>query len=165
MTRLTLDQYKALNKTTAKYGSIKINADGHKFDSLAEYERYKVLKLKESAGEIYRLDVHTKFYLQINYKPYCTYISDFDYLEIIGEYWQGKDISDMSKKLHSRYIVEDVKAVRTAAYQLKKKALFLDKGITITEINVLKKRKRDVNIKIEQNNLRQKRTATTRVKF
>jgi hypothetical protein len=162
MTSLTIEQYKALNKTKGKYGSIKISANGHKFDSLAEFERYKALVLMEKVGIIYRLDVHTKFDIQINYKHYCTYISDFDYLEIMGEYWQGKDISDMSKKLHSRYIVEDVKAVRTAAYQLKKKALFLDKGITITEINVLKKRKRDVNIKIEQNNIRQKRTATTR---
>ena len=135
MTKLTLQQYKALNKTTKKYRNKKIVEDGHKFDSIAEYDRYIELKIMERSGVIYKLDVHTKFDIQINYKHYCTYISDFDYLEIIGEFWQKPSISDMSKRLHSLYIVEDVKAVRTASYMLKKKALFLDKAITITEIN------------------------------
>ena len=145
-TTLTKEQYNALNKKKSKYGSIKTSADGYTFDSIAEYKRYLQLRTMYQAGELLFLGVHTRFPIVINTHPICVYESDFNYIR------KGEVFA----------VVEDVKAVRTKEFILKKKLMLAVLGLEVTEINVLKKRKRDDNIKFEQNNARQKRTTKTR---
>lgn len=83
-----------------------------RFSSKKEMQRYKELKLMESANLIKDLELQEKFLLQEGYtnkagkkiRP-IYYIADFSYY-------------DIEKK---EYIVEDVKGIRTDVYKLKKK--------------------------------------------
>ncbi len=87
-----------------KYGAIKVQYDGYKFDSKLEAARYKQLKLMESAGELSRLELQPKYPCEVNGKKVCTYIADFRYQLKNGD-----------------TVVEDVKGVETAVFKLKKK--------------------------------------------
>ena len=50
-----------------KYGNQKVIIDGIKFDSKAEAERYKELKILERAGKIRGLRLQPKYLLQDNF--------------------------------------------------------------------------------------------------
>lgn len=99
-----------------KYRSRKTVVDGIKFDSKAEAERYKELRLMEKASIIKDLDLQPEFLLQDKFKykgkteRAIKYIADFKYY-------------DVSKEV---YVVEDVKGVETEAFKIKRK-LFLKK--------------------------------------
>lgn len=97
-------------KRANKYGAKRKVIDGITFDSIMEAERYKVLKLRERAGEITDLAVHSPFPLMVDGQLIATYVADFDYLERHGGAWLA--------------VVEDVKGHPTREYRLKKK-LFL----------------------------------------
>lgn len=100
-----------------RYNKVKkVIFDGFKFDSGAELERYKDLKLMQNAGEISDLRVHPRFTLQRKfYHPIngtiraITYAADFEYRDLVN----------------NRLVVEDVKGFRTNAYQIKRK-MFLN---------------------------------------
>ena len=120
----------------SKYHSRKVQLDGQTFDSVKECSRWKELQLLERAGEIRDLKRQVKFTLIPTKREYCseiggngrfkkgkviehacTYIADFTYITKAG-----------------RYVVEDVKGVRTDVYVIKRK-LMLDKyGIRIKEV-------------------------------
>lgn len=98
-----------------KYRNKKVERDGYKFDSQAEYRRYLILRDMERRGEIEQLEVHPKFTLQKSFvdkwsgkrQRAVTYTGDFRYLE------QG-----------DHHVVEDVKggrATQTAAFRIKAK--------------------------------------------
>lgn len=97
-----------------KYGNKKIEVDGYVFDSLAESERYKQLKLMEGMGRIEGLKVHPLYVLQPTFRDQqgrawraVAYVADFSYQEIAGA-----------------LVVEDVKggrATQTAAFRIKEK--------------------------------------------
>ena len=80
-----------------KYRNKKIMIDGYLFDSIAESNRYKELKLLEKTKKISNLEVQPHFLLQESFrkngKTYrkVEYIADFKYTE------------------NKRTIVEDVK--------------------------------------------------------
>lgn len=111
-------------RSNSKYGNIKCEYDGQKFDSLKERNRYAELQLLQKAGEISELQRQVKFELQPAFyhagrkiRP-IIYVCDFFYKE--------KD----------KYIIEDVKSPATrnnAAYKLKKK-MMLYRGYEIREI-------------------------------
>ena len=98
-----------------KYRNTKIEVDGIKFDSKAEYKRYTELKLFERVKNISDLELQVKFELQPSFvdgqgvkQRAITYVADFVYKE-----------SD-------KIIVEDLKSVATAkdsTYKIKKKML------------------------------------------
>ena len=93
-----------MRRRRSKYGAIRVEYDGHKFDSKLEAARYKQLKLMESAGELSHLELQPKYPCEVNGKKICTYIADFRY------------------RLKNGYtVVEDVKGVETAVFKLKKK--------------------------------------------
>lgn len=97
----------------SKYGARKVKADGHTFDSAAEYRRYLMLRDDERRGKISRLQVHPRFEL---WQPFT-------------DRWGRKHAAicyeaDFRFTTAGRDTVEDVKGVKTAVYQLKKK-LFL----------------------------------------
>ena len=99
-------------KKVSKYKNIKTQADGIKFDSTKEAERYGELRLLEKAGEICFLGIQIPFSLAGG----VVYKADFVYYDKVNKYW----------------VVEDVKGYRTQEYKIKKK-LMADIGIEIKE--------------------------------
>ena len=107
-----------------KYGNRKTVVDGIKFDSKAEAERYRELKLMEQAGIITDLQLQPKFPLIPTFRKNgqtfrgITYIADFAYTE------------------NGRKVVEDVKVFKTAVYKLKRKLFeYTYQDISLTEVN------------------------------
>ena len=113
----------------SKYHSKKITRDGITFDSKREYERFRELKLLESAGKIEDLKRQVVFELipsqrdpksrKVIERP-CKYIADF-------AYWKNGE-----------YIVEDVKGYRDggayALFVIKRKLMLHVKGIRVKEV-------------------------------
>src|SRR4051812_27623202 len=94
----------------AKYHNTKVIVEGYSFDSKAESERYKTLRLMEQAGEITALQVHPAYELQPPFRDHdgkhqraISYEADFAYIE-------GAD-----------RVVEDVKGMETKDYKIKAK--------------------------------------------
>lgn len=91
-----------------KYLNKKVEYNGFKFDSIAEYKHYLGLLGRQRIGEIVDLQVHPKFKFVIDGKWMFTYNADFSYIE--------KNI----------FVVEDVKSVATekkTTFRLKKKLI------------------------------------------
>ena len=106
-----------------KYGNKKTEYDGHKFDSLAERDRYIQLKALEEQGVIQALRLQ------------------FPFLIIRGGRWANgrkypptKYIADFVYELDGEIIVEDVKGYKTHDYTLKKKLMMERYGIEIREV-------------------------------
>lgn len=93
-----------------KYRNKKVVIDGIKFDSIAEGNRYRELKLLEKRKYITDLELQPKFELQPKYTNAkgehiraIIYKADFSYIE------------------NGKIIVEDVKGMETKDFKLKKK--------------------------------------------
>lgn len=85
---------------TRKYNNHPTKIDGWKFDSKSEAKRYLELKLLKESGEVIGFDVHPSFALT----PTVRYVGDF-----LVYYEDG------------RIEVEDVKAIETQAFKIKKR--------------------------------------------
>ncbi len=101
-----------------KYGNRKCEYGGHTFDSRAEMRRYQELELALAAGEIRDLECQHAFRLVVNDVKICDYRADFIYRDAKTR----------------QVVVEDVKGVKTPAYQLKKKLMLALFGIVIAEV-------------------------------
>jgi hypothetical protein len=88
-----------------KYRNIPTVAYGIKFDSKKEARRYGELLLLARAGKITNLSLQPSFILSVDGIKICTYVGDFKYTE------------------NGQFIVEDVKGIKTAVYQIKKKLM------------------------------------------
>lgn len=108
----------AAKQKASKYGNKKVKEDGYTFDSQAEWRRYRELKLMEAAGRIYGLTHHPSYPISVNDCFIGKYIADFAYLDLDTDH----------------LTIEDVKGVRTQAYQIKKKLIKALYGIDIVEI-------------------------------
>lgn len=107
-------------KQKPKYGNIKTEVDGIKFDSKKEAKRYGELNILLKSGEIGSLERQVVFELKIGDKRVCKYVADFVYTKKTGE-----------------RIVEDVKSEATRKlrlYLLKKKLMKELLGIEIKEV-------------------------------
>lgn len=111
-------------KVRNKYGAVKTEANGIRFDSKAEAARYDVLMAMLRAGKIRDLRLQPHFTLSEAWKTpngepirSIVYIADFSY-------WKDGHL-----------IVEDVKskATRTPQYAMKRK-MMAAAGWTITEV-------------------------------
>ena len=120
---MSIEDYRALS-SRSKYGNKKIEIDGYTFDSLAEAERYKQLRLMEQAGAISDLRLQPRYELQpgftdndgVKQRP-ITYTADFSYAE------------------NGLRVTEEVKGARTKEYLIKKKIfLFRYFDLTFREI-------------------------------
>ena len=108
-----------------KYHNKKVIYNGIKFDSKKERARFITLKQLEKMGIIESLELQKKFLLQEGYtnaegkkrRP-VYYIADFYYYDYIDNKW----------------VVEDVKGVRTDVYKLKKKLFEYKYNLTIDEL-------------------------------
>jgi len=94
----------------SKYKAKPCYIDGHRFASLREGARYRVLCAWQAAGKIRDLELQPKFVLLPGYRRESgkwerpiTYIADFRYVE------------------RGVVVVEDVKGMKTQIYQLKRK--------------------------------------------
>jgi len=128
----TISQYKehfgvGQKSKPSKYRNRKVTIDGITFDSIAEGERYKVLRFRQEIGDIAHLRVHRPFLLwkfdAISGKEKKTmYEADFTYLNKQGV-----------------FIVEDVKgktAVFTPEFTLKKVLFEMQYKFEITIIRM-----------------------------
>ena len=102
-----------------KYNAKKVSEDGYTFDSKAEHAQYQDLKYRQMAGEIWNLEVHPKYSIDLNDTHICTVILDFRYKTSCGT------------------IVEDVKGMDTAISRLKRKMVEAQHGI---KVEVIKRR-------------------------
>lgn len=100
-------------KKKSKYGNVRKEVDGLKFDSTREANRFMELMLKHKAGLITKPVLQYEFLLPGGVK----YICDFFYL-------------DYEKK---QFVVEDSKGMRTPEYKIKAKQMKEIYGITILE--------------------------------
>lgn len=110
-----------------KYGNIKVEIDGEKFDSRHEANRWCELKYLERIGMIHDLRRQVPYELipaqRIDGKVVeraCKYIADFVYYDTCK----------------AKTIVEDAKspATRTDSYRIKKKLMLERHGIQIVEV-------------------------------
>lgn len=102
-----------------KFNAKKVIIDGIKFDSTKEGNRYKELKLKETAGAILNLCLQAKFTFIHDGEKIGSYTADFTYNDPEGN-----------------YVVEDVKSPITRKktdYRLRKKMMKAFFGIEILE--------------------------------
>lgn len=99
-----------------KYRAIKTPcAGGHVHDSKAEAARCDDLRALEDMGHIAELEHQPRFDVIVNGTKVCTYIADF-------AWWKGET-----------RVVEDVKGVCTATFNLKKKLVeATHPGVVIT---------------------------------
>lgn len=116
-------------KRKSKYGNVRAEEDGLKFDSQKEYKRYKQLKVMERVGLIKDLQHHKVFEISPEVKfpskkttsRARTYEADFVYIDTKT----------------GQTIVEDVKSEATkenAVYLLKKHLMMAIHGIEIQEV-------------------------------
>jgi len=99
-----------------KYGAIKTEIDGIKFDSKKEAERYGKLKMLKLAGEIIEFELQPRFDIKINGNFCGFYKADFRIT------WKSGNVT-----------IEDVKGMKTPVYNLKKKIIEAMYGIVIIE--------------------------------
>lgn len=117
----------------AKYRNRKVEYDEITFDSQAEFEYYLILKAREAAGQISKLEVHSKFMLQEGFKdrdgkrvPPIHYKADFTYVDDNGD-----------------SVVVDVKGFETPVWKIKRKLfLFRYPELRLDVIAVNSKRRR-----------------------
>lgn len=107
-----------------KYGNQKIEVHGVKFDSKREAGRYVELKMMQSAGEIYGLQLQVPFVLAPSVKldgknkPALRYFADFVYF----------------KTGTNEKTVEDAKGKVTDVYRIKKHLMKSVHNIEIKEV-------------------------------
>ena len=116
--KYTSGQVSPTKPKKSKYGAVKTEVDGIKFDSKHEAKRYQELRLLEQAGEITNLCLQVPFELipKSKYGMPIRYIADFTYNDGNGQ-----------------PIVEDAKGVKTPVYRLKRRLMAELNGIEIKE--------------------------------
>lgn len=102
----------------SKYGAVKTEVDGIKFDSKHEAGRYRELRLLEQAGEITNLRLQVPYILfpEDEHGRALKYIADFVYNDNEGV-----------------QVVEDAKGHPTDVYKIKRRLMAELKGIKIKE--------------------------------
>ena len=116
-----------------KYRAVPTVVDGIRFASKAEAARYAELSLLARAGAIRELECQPKYPL---YSPTRGSASE---RVLVGHY-----IADFRYRSGPTgvLVIEDVKGVRTAMYQWKRKHFEAQYGLTITEIGRQRKSRR-----------------------
>lgn len=101
----------------SKYRAIPTIVDGIRFASRKEAQRYCTLRMLQEKGFIRELKLQVPFILieKSQYGREIKYVADFTYYE------------------NDKFVVEDVKGVKTDVYKLKKRLLAEKYGIEIKE--------------------------------
>lgn len=96
-----------MRRRASKYGNKQVLYEGIKFHSKKEARRYQELCLLEKAEQIAGLKLQVPLQLTAYGQNICKYVADFTYLDLKED----------------RGVIEDVKGVRTAVFNLKWKLL------------------------------------------
>jgi hypothetical protein len=107
-----------------KYKNIKTEINGKTLDSKREAKRYSELLLLERAKEIKDLQLQVKYELQEGYKLSTKQVRPIIYIADFVYYDNGL----------KKWVIEDVKGMRTEVYKLKKKLFEYKYKIEIHEI-------------------------------
>lgn len=99
-------------KTSSKFNNIKVEIDGHFFDSKKESEFYGVLKLKKQAGIIKDFKMQVKYDINVNKIHIANYFLDFLVFNTDNSI-EYIDIKGKSKKTN--------KFIKTSVFSLKKR--------------------------------------------
>lgn len=110
----------------SKFNNVRTVANGIKFDSKAEADRYSDLLLLQAAKMIRELQPHPRYPLVVNGQQVCIYEADASYFDCKA----------------GKYVVEDTKGQRTALFILKKKLLKACTGIEVFEFKFKVRRAR-----------------------
>lgn len=125
-----------------KYKNKIVHADGKRFDSVKERDRYFFLKDEQKAGRIRNLRAQVPFKLEVNGELICRYIADFVYEKNMGFIYDGMSLSKGSviETDHHAWspVVEDVKSAPTAKLPLFKIKAKLMKAVHGVEISIVK---------------------------
>lgn len=103
-----------IRKKRNKFGAIKCDQDGIKFDSKAERKRYNQLKLLKAAGEITDFALQVPFVYTHEGKKVFKYVSDFVVIHLDGTR-TVEDVKGFDRKTG--------KFRTTALFNLKKKLI------------------------------------------
>lgn len=108
MTHMTERQFAALTGQSAprKYNNTVVETEDGRFDSQREHARWCELKLLLRAGEITDLRRQVSYDLRVNGVVVARYVADFVYTTV-----------------GNVTVVEDVKGVATATFQIKRKLM------------------------------------------
>lgn len=101
-----------------KYHAKPTIIDGIRFASKAESKQYSILKFLQNDGQIKDLKLQPGFKLYVNGQLICTYVADFQYVDLRT----------------GLTVIEDVKGVPTPVYKVKKKLMKAILGIEIKEV-------------------------------
>ena len=102
----------------SKYRAVPTVVDNVRFASKKEARRYEELVMLSRANKISHLQLQPGFRLEVKGQLICTYVADFQYLDLGA--------------MH--VVTEDVKGVKTPVYRLKKKLLKALYDIDIVEV-------------------------------
>lgn len=103
------------NSKSSKYGNVKVEFDGIKFDSKKECSRYLELRMLLRIGEIRELMLQVPFELNEGGTHSFKYIADFTYY--------------LTKC--NTFVVEDVKGFKTKLFEKKERLMLKLHGIKI----------------------------------
>lgn len=115
---LVISKGQALPARPNKYGNVKTEVAGVRFDSKHESKRYIALRQMERDGLIRDLELQVPFRLEVNGDLICVYKADFVYYD----------------NQTDTMIVEDAKGVRTREYIIKAKLMKAIHNIVISEV-------------------------------
>lgn len=115
---ISIEELKARYGTRRKPSKFKnrvCREDGYSFDSEAERERYRELKLLVKGGNISNLKVHPWYLFRVNGQNICRYEADFSYFD------QNAALRCTHGDPLQCRVVEDVKGHETALFKIKAK--------------------------------------------
>lgn len=124
--RYALKSGKVVSKSKSpKFRNVKVQIDGHKFDSFKEGEYYGSLKLKKQAGLIKDFKMQVKYDIVVNNIHIAKYFLDF-LIENNNGSFEFIDIKGKDAKTN--------KFIKTSVFALKKRLVEAIYGIKISMI-------------------------------
>jgi hypothetical protein len=124
--KFSLKDGKIVNKSkSSKFGNVKVEIDGYKFDSRKESEFYGSLKIKKQAGLIKNFKMQVPYNIVVNNIHIANYFLDFEVENNDGTI-EYIDIKGKDKKTN--------KFIKTGVFALKKRLVEAIYGIKISMI-------------------------------
>jgi hypothetical protein len=124
--KFSLKDGKIVNKSkSSKFGNVKVEIDGYKFDSRKESEFYGSLKIKKQAGLIKDFKMQVPYNIVVNNIHIANYFLDFEVENNDGTI-EYIDIKGKDKKTN--------KFIKTGVFALKKRLVEAIYGIKISMI-------------------------------
>ncbi len=107
-------RWRNLPASATKYGNVKCEWNGEKFDSKRELERHLVLLDMQKRGEISNLERQPRFSLFVGAAKICDYVGDWRYEQTVEKHSLKFRPYGVRKQ-----VVEDAKGFQTPEFKLK----------------------------------------------